>query len=132
MGLSLPILYRGPLSSCNYDCWYCPFAKHHETATELNDDRQKLERFVEWVAKRDDSDQISIFFTPWGEALTRRTDKSIMRTGLARRLSKGSYWPVVYLSSFAIFSCQVYAAMPNAGSKGRALQRGNRWSQGKL
>ena len=26
------ILYRGPLSSCNYGCEYCPFAKHAESA----------------------------------------------------------------------------------------------------
>ena len=35
----LRILYRGPLSSCNYGCPYCPFAKHHETAAELKVDR---------------------------------------------------------------------------------------------
>jgi hypothetical protein len=30
MALDLTILYRGPLSSCNYGCRYCPFAKHKE------------------------------------------------------------------------------------------------------
>ena len=25
--MNLSILYRGPLSSCNYACGYCPFAK---------------------------------------------------------------------------------------------------------
>ena len=29
--MNLSILYRGPLSSCNYGCEYCPFAKHRET-----------------------------------------------------------------------------------------------------
>jgi sulfatase maturation enzyme AslB (radical SAM superfamily) len=70
VGIDLKILYRGPLSSCNYDCGYCPFAKHHETAAELVTDRQSLERFVEWVLTRQ-SDRLSVFFTPWGEALTR-------------------------------------------------------------
>ena len=70
MGIDLKILYRGPLSSCNYDCGYCPFAKHHETAAELAVDRKSLEQFVEWVLSRQ-NDRLSIFFTPWGEALTR-------------------------------------------------------------
>ena len=70
--MRLSILYRGPLSSCNYDCHYCPFAKHHETAAELADDRRKLRRFVDWVRDRPGSDEIRVFFTPWGEALTRR------------------------------------------------------------
>ncbi len=71
MALSLSILYRGPLSSCNYGCAYCPFAKHAETAAELDADRRALERFTDWVSARRD-DRISILFTPWGEALSRR------------------------------------------------------------
>lgn len=70
MALDLTILYRGPLSSCNYDCSYCPFAKHRETAAELADDRQKLQRFADWLAARP-NDRFSVFFTPWGEALIR-------------------------------------------------------------
>jgi MoaA/NifB/PqqE/SkfB family radical SAM enzyme len=70
--MKLSILYRGPLSSCNYGCGYCPFAKHHETYEEHEHDRHALERFVEWVAARPSQDQIAIFFTPWGEALIRR------------------------------------------------------------
>jgi MoaA/NifB/PqqE/SkfB family radical SAM enzyme len=72
MGLNLSILYRGPLSSCNYDCGYCPFAKRRESAAELTADRAALERFVTWVAGRPDGDRIGVLFTPWGEALTRR------------------------------------------------------------
>ncbi len=49
MSLTLSILYRGPLSSCNYDCPYCPFAKRQETAAELLVDRAALERFVCWI-----------------------------------------------------------------------------------
>ena len=69
--MNLSVLYRGPLSSCNYGCEYCPFAKHTETAKEHERDRLALERFVGWVAGRVD-DHISVFFTPWGEALNHR------------------------------------------------------------
>ncbi|QDT40542.1 hypothetical protein Pan241w_05990 [Gimesia alba] len=69
--MKLSILYRGPLSSCNYDCHYCPFAKVHETAAELKTDRRALEKFGDWISTRK-QDRLSIFFTPWGEALTRR------------------------------------------------------------
>ena len=69
--MNLTILYRGPLSSCNYGCIYCPFAKHAEKAAEHDVDRQALERFVSWVGTRG-ADRISVFFTPWGEALIRK------------------------------------------------------------
>lgn len=71
MALKLRILYRGPLSSCNYECTYCPFAKRHESAAELKHDRECLARFVDWVAEQSDC-ELSILFTPWGEGLTRR------------------------------------------------------------
>jgi MoaA/NifB/PqqE/SkfB family radical SAM enzyme len=69
--LDLSILYRGPLSSCNYGCDYCPFAKHTETREEHEVDRRALERCVDWVAARE-QDRIAVFFTPWGEALVRK------------------------------------------------------------
>jgi hypothetical protein len=69
--MTLSVLYRGPLSSCNYGCDYCPFAKRAESAAELTHDRQCLERFVGWVGGRT-RDEIGILFTPWGEALVRR------------------------------------------------------------
>ena len=69
--MNLSILYRGPLSSCNYGCEYCPFAKHAETRQEHETDRIALDRFVNWVESRVD-DQIGVLFTPWGEALIRR------------------------------------------------------------
>jgi len=72
MALTLSILYRGPLSSCNYDCAYCPFAKRRESAEELEVDRQALERFVDWTALRPAEDRLGILFTPWGEGLIRR------------------------------------------------------------
>lgn len=62
-------LYRGPLSSCNYGCDYCPFAKTSNTRAELQDDASKLQRFVDWVVSSDQTN--SVFFTPWGEALIR-------------------------------------------------------------
>ncbi|MCW0220596.1 MAG: STM4011 family radical SAM protein [Prosthecobacter sp.] len=61
------ILYRGPLSSCNYACGYCPFAKTKNTRAELDYDAACLSRFTDWVATR--SEQIGILFTPWGEAM---------------------------------------------------------------
>ena len=67
----LNILYRGPLSSCNYDCHYCPFAKRHETASELAKDRVCLQRFTTWLRGRAGRPH-GVFFTPWGESLTRR------------------------------------------------------------
>jgi MoaA/NifB/PqqE/SkfB family radical SAM enzyme len=66
---TLSILYRGPLSSCNYACPYCPFAKHKESRAEHEKDRLALERFETWVAAQ--SRPIRVLFTPWGEALVR-------------------------------------------------------------
>lgn len=69
--MNLSILYRGPLSSCNYACDYCPFAKRTETPEELAHDRECLTRFTDWVGTRT-ADSIGVLFTPWGEALVRR------------------------------------------------------------
>lgn len=68
---SLSILYRGPLSSCNYGCPYCPFAKHFESPEELDADKAGLTRFTLWAEERRDL-RLSLLFTPWGEALVRR------------------------------------------------------------
>src|ERR1043165_3217475 len=95
----LSILYRGPLSSCNYGCDYCPFAKHTETDAEHAADGRALDRFVAWVRGRQ-GDHISILFTPWGEALIRKgyqralveltnlpnVDKAAIQTNLSCRL----------------------------------------------
>ncbi len=69
--MNLSILYRGPLESCNYGCDYCPFAKKTESNEALGADRAALERFLGWVRARPETDRLSIFFTPWGEALVR-------------------------------------------------------------
>lgn len=65
------IYYRGSLSSCNFDCGYCPFAKTRNSRTELAQDRQQLERFLRWVEAQ--SQSLGILFTPWGEALVHRS-----------------------------------------------------------
>lgn len=67
----LHLYFRGPLSSCNYDCDYCPFAKHVSSREELAVDRAAVERFVDWC-ERHDQRRLSILFTPWGEGLIRR------------------------------------------------------------
>ena len=69
--MKLTFLYRGPLSSCNYGCEYCPFAKREESDAELARDEAALARFVEWIAARPADDRLRVFFTPWGEALVR-------------------------------------------------------------
>ncbi len=61
------ILYRGSLSSCNYACAYCPFAKSAVTRSELCQDEEELARFVAWVAVQ--RRRLGILLTPRGEAL---------------------------------------------------------------
>jgi MoaA/NifB/PqqE/SkfB family radical SAM enzyme len=69
--MNLSMLYRGPLSSCNYACDYCPFAKRTETPAELEHDRHCLERFLGW-ATMNTKHSLGVLFTPWGEALVRK------------------------------------------------------------
>ncbi|AEV83288.1 radical SAM protein [Actinoplanes sp. SE50] len=76
---TLTVLYRGPLASCNYDCPYCPFAKHHDPPALLRRDRTALERFTAWAAATTET-RLSILFTPWGEALTRSWYRDTMIT----------------------------------------------------
>ena len=66
---ALHIAFRGPLSSCNYACTYCPFAKRPSSRDELRADRRALERFCQWVERP--GRPLTILFTPWGEALIR-------------------------------------------------------------
>lgn len=74
--MPLSILYRGRLSSCNYDCPYCPFAKHHDSRAALQRDASDLSRFVDWAAGQ--ARALSILFTPWGEGLVRRHYRDAM------------------------------------------------------
>jgi hypothetical protein len=62
------ILYRGSLSSCNYACGYCPFAKTTNTTAELRQDEKQLDRFVDWIETQA-THPFGLLFTPWGEAL---------------------------------------------------------------
>lgn len=68
---TLSLLYRGRLSSCNYDCPYCPFAKHKDSRAALAADAADLARLVAWLEGQADR-RFNLLFTPWGEALTRR------------------------------------------------------------
>ncbi len=68
--MDLTLLYRGPLSSCDYDCPYCPFAKRRDTTAQLRADRAALERFTAWACEQRE-DRLSVLFTPWGEGLVR-------------------------------------------------------------
>lgn len=72
----LTIRYRGPLSGCNYDCGYCPFAKTKDSRDTLAEDRSALDRFCDWAEHR--SNPLSILFTPWGEALVRSYYRAAM------------------------------------------------------
>ena len=80
------ILYRGSLSSCNYDCGYCPFAKTSNTRSELQQDEEQLARFSDWIAVQ--QNRIGILITPWGEALIHRYYR--------RAMTKLSWLPQVY------------------------------------
>ena len=68
--MDLTVLYRGPLSSCDYDCAYCPFAKRRDSPDQLRADRAALDRFTTWAHTRTE-DRLQILFTPWGEGLVR-------------------------------------------------------------
>jgi sulfatase maturation enzyme AslB (radical SAM superfamily) len=68
--MTLSILYRGDLSSCNYDCPYCPFAKQKDSRATLATDAQQVARFVEYIRQHPQI-QFKVFFTPWGEGLIR-------------------------------------------------------------
>jgi MoaA/NifB/PqqE/SkfB family radical SAM enzyme len=88
--MTLSILYRGPLASCNYGCRYCPFAKRRETRDDHDRDRRALERFVEWVAARS-AESVSVFFTPWGEALIhRRYQRALVRLSQLRHVRRAA------------------------------------------
>ncbi len=72
------IYYRGSLSSCNYACDYCPFAKTSNTRAQLAKDRGELQRFVGWLAQQSEPNRFGILITPWGEALGHRYYRSAM------------------------------------------------------
>lgn len=81
------ILYRGPLSSCNYACSYCPFAKTSNTAAELRTDEACLNRFCDWIEEQADR-EIGVLITPWGEAM--------IHPSYQRAMTRLSHLPNVY------------------------------------
>lgn len=96
----LTLLYRGTLTSCNYDCGYCPFAKRAESRNSLARDRREVERFVSWCEQS--SDALELLFTPWGEALVRQHyrdaivklshARAVRAVGVQTNLSRSVEW----------------------------------------
>lgn len=82
--MKLSLQYRGHLSSCNYACSYCPFAKRTETPTQQKRDRDSLARFRDWLAGQT-AHRWKLLFTPWGEALS--------RAWYRRTLAEMTHWP---------------------------------------
>jgi hypothetical protein len=73
------VYYRGSLSSCNYDCPYCPFGKTRDSAETLAKDKKQLETFVDWAGEQGDKGhRLSIFFNPYGEGLIHRWYREAM------------------------------------------------------
>ncbi len=89
--MNLSVLYRGDLSSCNYACSYCPFAKRTETAAQQQRDRESLARFRAWLAEQTEH-RWKLLITPWGEALT--------RPWYRRTIAQLTHWP--HLDTVAI------------------------------
>ncbi|MCB1599804.1 MAG: STM4011 family radical SAM protein [Lysobacterales bacterium] len=97
---TLSLLYRGTLTSCNYDCGYCPFAKRAESRDSLVRDRREVERFVHWCQTSPDT--LELLFTPWGEALVRQHYRdaivalshasSVRAVGVQTNLSRSVDW----------------------------------------
>ena len=102
-GAELSLLYRGDLSSCNYDCSYCPFAKGIDSKDLTAQDRAGLQRFVAWCEKTEFS--LRILFTPWGEALVRKHYReafvrlshmqTVCELGIQTNLSRDPSWLAV-------------------------------------
>lgn len=99
----LDVLYRGPLSSCNYACGYCPFAKRRDDRETLDRDAAALLRFVGW-AERQGHRSLGVLFTPWGEALIRPAyRRAIVRLSHMAHLRKVAAqtnlsWPTGWLA----------------------------------
>ena len=109
---ALSLLYRGKLSSCNYDCDYCPFAKTRDSRATLQRDAADLARFVDWAARQRTT--LSILFTPWGEGLVRKHYRDAMialshlpqvrRVAIQTTLCIGTRWlDCVDTRSFALW-----------------------------
>ncbi len=134
------ILYRGFLSSCNYGCFYCPFSKRESSDGELQLDQRALERFTDWV--RHEPGELSIFFTPRGEALihgyyqdafvelSQATRKVVVQTNLSGNLdwlSRTARQKIAFWCSFHPGETDMDAFLENCE---RLLQYGIRFSVG--
>lgn len=109
------LYYRGSLSSCNYDCPYCPFGKNGDSAKTLAQDRAQLIRFVDWVRLQGEAGhRLKVCFNPYGEALVHswyrtamtelshmeHVDKVMIQTNLSANLAwteqinreKAAFW----------------------------------------
>jgi MoaA/NifB/PqqE/SkfB family radical SAM enzyme len=141
--MNLAVLYRGSLSSCNYACGYCPFAKRNEKPAQLARDRDGLAKFVQWL-----SDQARhrwrVLFTPWGEALVRRwyreavialtsvehLDSVAVQTNLSGNLDWTAACPPERLAFWATFHPTETALAPFVHKVQRLAERGIRISVG--
>lgn len=63
------LYYRGALKSCNYGCYYCPFAKRASSERELEKDKALLLKFCNYIIDNTFEIPITLLFTPYGEAL---------------------------------------------------------------
>ena len=78
------IYYRGYLKSCNYSCYYCPFAKNKSSLEELQKDSNALWKFYESIKinlnlnpnpnlnqnlNQNQNQNLTIMFTPYGEGM---------------------------------------------------------------
>lgn len=139
---ALSLLYRGRLSSCNYDCAYCPFAKTRDSRTTLQRDAADLARFVDWATQQ--TTTLSILFTPWGEGLVRKHYREAMialshlpqvrRVAIQTNLCIGTRWlDRVDTRSFALWCTYHPSQVSLSTFVGRCLdlrRRGIRFSVG--
>jgi hypothetical protein len=99
-GAELSVMYRGDLSSCNYACHYCPFAKRVDSKEVTARDRASLVRFIDWCERS--CFDLRILVTPWGEALVRKHYRegfvrmshltNVLELGIQTNLSRDPDW----------------------------------------
>ncbi|HOQ00555.1 MAG TPA: hypothetical protein PK604_06975 [Acetivibrio clariflavus] len=63
------IYYRGLLSSCNYSCSYCCFARKKPGKTELIKDEESLKKFCDFIDNTEFKNKVSIFLLPMERGL---------------------------------------------------------------
>jgi sulfatase maturation enzyme AslB (radical SAM superfamily) len=131
------LYFRGSLSSCNYNCPYCPFSKNKDNAEALAMDRVQLNTFVDWLRRQADAGhRPSVFFNPYGEGLIHRwyrtamtelshmehVDKVVIQTNLSANLDwtgalnphKAIFWATYHPgqtseAAFVAQCCELYS-----------------------